>query len=208
MAVHERAGQVATEADLVDVDALISAYVDHHPDVSDPAQQVAFGTSGHRGSSFAGAFNEDHILAISQAICEYRSAQGTDGPLYIGRDPHALSGPATASALEVLVANGVTVLVDSRDGYTPTPVISHAILTYNRGRSSHLADGIVVTPSHNPPSDGGFKYNPPHGGPADTDATRWIQDRANDLIADGLTGVRRVANPRAGHVRLPRRVRR
>jgi phosphoglucomutase len=195
VAIHERAGQRATEADLVDIDALLNAYVTGHPDVSDPMQQVLFGTSGHRGSSLDTAFNEAHILAISQAICEYRSAQGTDGPLFIGRDPHALSEPATASALEVLLANDVTVLVDARDGFTPTPAVSHAILTYNRGRSTHLADGIVVTPSHNPPRDGGFKYNPPHGGPADTDATRWIQDRANALIAAGLAGVRRVANP-------------
>jgi phosphoglucomutase len=193
---HERAGQLATEADLIDVDALVDAYYTGHPDVSDPAQQVAFGTSGHRGSSLSTAFNEDHILAISQAICEYRAAEGTDGPLFIGRDPHALSGPATTSALEVFVANDVAVLVDARDGFTPTPAVSHAILTYNRGRTSHLADGVVVTPSHNPPRDGGFKYNPPHGGPADTDATRWIQDRANALIAAGLAGVRRVSKPK------------
>jgi phosphoglucomutase len=198
VAVHERAGQVASTADLVNVDALISAYYSGHPDVGDPAQQVAFGTSGHRGSSLANAFNEEHILAISQAICEYRAAQGTDGPLFIGQDPHALSAPATASALEVFAANGVDVLVDSRDGYTPTPAVSHAILTHNRGRTEHLADGVVVTPSHNPPRDGGFKYNPPHGGPADTDATKWIQDRANALIAAGLAGVRRVAQPDPG----------
>jgi phosphoglucomutase len=170
-----------------------------------PAQQVAFGTSGHRGSSFAAAFNEDHIVAISQAICEYRRAQGTDGPLFLARDTHALSEPATVSALEVFAANGVNVLVDSRDGYTPTPALSHAILTHNRGRDtrsvsgpgSGLADGVVVTPSHNPPQDGGFKYNPPHGGPADTDATRWIQDRANALIAGGLRDVRRIPYARA-----------
>jgi phosphoglucomutase len=196
VAINERAGQRATAADLIDVDELISAYFDAHPDVSDPAQQVAFGTSGHRGSSLSTAFNEDHILAISQAICEYRAMQGTDGPLFIGEDPHGLSAPATASALEVFAANDVTVLVDSRHGFTPTPAVSHAILTYNRGRTEHLADGVVVTPSHNPPRDGGFKYNPPHGGPADTDATKWIQDRANALIAGGLTGVRRGANPR------------
>ncbi|HEY2792272.1 MAG TPA: phosphoglucomutase (alpha-D-glucose-1,6-bisphosphate-dependent) [Micromonosporaceae bacterium] len=195
MAVHERAGQRATEADLVDIGALTTAYFTDHPDVSDPAQQVLFGTSGHRGSSLSVAFNEDHILAISQAICEYRAEQGTDGPLYIGRDTHALSEPATATALEVFAANGVTAMVDSRDGYTPTPAVSHAILTYNRGRTEHLADGVCVTPSHNPPRDGGFKYNPPHGGPADTDATKWIQDRANALIAAGLRGVQRVGNP-------------
>jgi phosphoglucomutase len=198
VAIHERAGQVATTADLVNVSALIGAYFDRHPDVSDPVQQVAFGTSGHRGSSLSTAFNEDHILAISQAICEYRAAAGTDGPLFIGRDPHALSEPATISALEVFRANDVTVLVDSSDGYTPTPAVSHAILTYNRGRTTGLADGVVVTPSHNPPRDGGFKYNPPHGGPADTDATKWIQDRANALIAAGLAGVRRTANPVPG----------
>jgi phosphoglucomutase len=195
VAVHERAGQRATEADLVDIGALTTAYFTDHPDVSDPAQQVLFGTSGHRGSSLSVAFNEDHILAISQAICEYRAEQGTDGPLYIGRDTHALSEPATATALEVFAANGVTAMVDSRDGYTPTPAVSHAILTYNRGRTEHLADGVCVTPSHNPPRDGGFKYNPPHGGPADTDATKWIQDRANALIAAGLRGVQRVGNP-------------
>ncbi len=195
MAINERAGQLAQASDLIDVDALVAAYFDRHPDVADPAQQVLFGTSGHRGSSFDTAFNEDHIVAISQAICEYRASQGTDGPLFIGRDTHALSLPATASALEVFAANDVTVLVDSRDGYTPTPAVSHAILTYNRDRTTHLADGVVVTPSHNPPRDGGFKYNPPHGGPADTDATKWIQDRANALIADGLQGVRRTASP-------------
>ena len=157
-----------------------------------PAQRVAFGTSGHRGSSLRTAFNEDHIVATSQAIVEYRREQGTDGPLFLGRDTHALSEPAMISALEVFAANDVTVLIDSRDGYTPTPALSHAILTYNRGRTSGLADGVVVTPSHNPPDDGGFKYNPPNGGPADTDATKWIQDRANALIAGGLKDVRRV----------------
>jgi phosphoglucomutase len=197
MSVHPRAGQPAESADLVDVPRLITAYYAEHPDVQVPAQQVAFGTSGHRGSSFAVAFNEDHIVAISQAICEYRREQGTDGPLFLARDTHALSEPATVSALEVFAANGVSVLVDSRDGYTPTPALSHAILTYNRGRSSGLADGVVVTPSHNPPPDGGFKYNPPNGGPADTDATRWIQDRANALIAGGLRDVRRIPYARA-----------
>ena len=186
---QSRAGQPAQESDLVDIAALISAYYSEHPDIADPAQQVSFGTSGHRGSSLRNSFNEDHIVAISQAICEYRAAQGTDGPLFLGRDPHGLSEPATQSALEVFTANDVTVL--ATEGFTPTPAVSHAILTYNRGRTDHLADGVVVTPSHNPPEDGGFKYNPPQGGPADTNATRWIQDRANELIRGGLGGVRR-----------------
>ncbi|MFL5671820.1 MAG: phosphoglucomutase (alpha-D-glucose-1,6-bisphosphate-dependent), partial [Chloroflexota bacterium] len=163
------------------------------PDPSDPAQRVAFGTSGHRGSSLHGAFNEAHIAATTEAICRYRSAQGTDGPLFIGKDPHALSEPAFETALRGLVAHGVDVRIDADDGYTPTPVISHAILVHNRGRRDHLADGIVVTPSHNPPEDGGFKYNPPHGGPADTDVTRRIQDDANELLEAGLEGVRQVA---------------
>jgi phosphoglucomutase len=192
MSVHPRAGQPADACDLVDVPHLVSAYYVEHPDVSVPAQQVAFGTSGHRGSSVRSAFNEDHIVATSQAICEYRRGRGIDGPLYLGRDTHALSEPAMVSALEVFVANEVTVLVDSRDGYTPTPAISHAILRHNGGRTSGLADGVAVTPSHNPPGDGGFKYNPPHGGPADTDVTRWIQDRANTLLASGLKEVRRI----------------
>ena len=188
-----RAGQPAQLDDLVDVAHLVTAYYTDHPDTAEPAQQVAFGTSGHRGSSLTSSFNEDHIVATTQAICEYRSAQGVDGPLFLGRDPHALSEPAWASALEVLAANDVTVLVDAADRYTPTPAVSHAILRANRGRvtGSGLADGIVVTPSHNPPSDGGFKYNPPHGGPADTDATGWIARRANELLAAGLVGVRR-----------------
>ena len=188
-----RAGQPAQLDDLVDVAHLVTAYYTDHPDPAEPAQQVAFGTSGHRGSSLTSSFNEDHIVATTQAICEYRSAQGVDGPLFLGRDTHALSEPAWASALEVLAANDVTVLVDAADRYTPTPAVSHAILRANRGRvtGSGLADGIVVTPSHNPPSDGGFKYNPPHGGPADTDATGWIARRANELLAAGLVGVRR-----------------
>jgi phosphoglucomutase len=193
---HPRAGQPAQAEDLVDVDALIGAYYDRHPDVDDPDQQVAFGTSGHRGSSLRTAFNEDHILATTQAIVDYRVSQGFDGPLFIGRDTHGLSEPAWRSALEVLVANGVQVLVDDRDGFTPTPAVSHAILRANHGKASDargLADGIVVTPSHNPPADGGFKYNPPHGGPADTDATSVIAKRANDLIRDGLKDVRRVS---------------
>ncbi|MEV4170333.1 phosphoglucomutase (alpha-D-glucose-1,6-bisphosphate-dependent) [Nonomuraea sp. NPDC049709] len=189
---HERAGQPAQPSDLVDVARLVTSYYALRPDVGEVAQRVAFGTSGHRGSSLRTAFNEDHILATSQAICEYRQLQGTDGPLFLGIDTHALSEPARVSALEVLAANGVEVLIDSRDGYTPTPAVSHAILRHNRGRTTGLADGVVVTPSHNPPSDGGFKYNPPHGGPADTDATTWIQDRANRLLHDGLKSVRRV----------------
>jgi len=196
---HPRAGQPAQAEDLVDVTALVDAYYDRVPDASNPDQMVVFGTSGHRGSSLKTAFNEAHILATTQAICEYRASVGVDGPLLIGRDTHALSDPAWKSALEVLVANGVTVLVDSLDGYTPTPAVSHAILTLNRGKvgtgsgGAGLADGIVVTPSHNPPSDGGFKYNPTHGGPADTDATSVIAARANELIRDGLIGVRRVS---------------
>ncbi|MFD1543152.1 phosphoglucomutase (alpha-D-glucose-1,6-bisphosphate-dependent) [Nonomuraea guangzhouensis] len=194
---HERAGQPAQPADLVDVAKLVTAYYALHPDPDEVAQRVAFGTSGHRGSSLNTAFNEDHILATSQAICEYRHAQGTDGPLFLGIDTHALSEPARVSALEVFAANEVRVLIDSRDGYTPTPAVSHAILTHNRGRSTGLADGVVITPSHNPPADGGFKYNPPHGGPADTDATTWIQDRANRLLAGGMKNILRVPYPKA-----------
>ncbi|MGY1637051.1 phosphoglucomutase (alpha-D-glucose-1,6-bisphosphate-dependent) [Geodermatophilus sp. SYSU D00742] len=192
-----RAGQPAAPSDLVDVASLVTAYYTLEPDPSDPAQQVAFGTSGHRGSAFDAAFNEAHIVATTQAICEYRAAQGYDGPLFVGRDTHALSEPAWASALEVLVANDVPVLVDAADRYTPTPAVSHAILRANRGKSSGLADGIVVTPSHNPPRDGGFKYNPPSGGPADTDATKTIADRANDLLRAGLAGVKRIPFSRA-----------
>ncbi|WNF25527.1 phosphoglucomutase (alpha-D-glucose-1,6-bisphosphate-dependent) [Streptomyces sp. C11-1] len=194
---HERAGQPAQSADLVDVARLVTAYYALHPDPADPAQRVTFGTSGHRGSSLAAAFNDDHIAATTQAICDYRTRRGTDGPLYLGADTHALSEPARGTALEVLAANGVTALIDSADGYTPTPAVSHAILTYNRGRTEHLADGIVVTPSHNPPADGGFKYNPPNGGPAASDATSWIQDRANALIEAGLGEVRRIPYARA-----------
>ncbi|SDM82196.1 phosphoglucomutase [Geodermatophilus siccatus] len=192
-----RAGQPAAPSDLVDVASLVTAYYTLEPDPADPAQQVAFGTSGHRGSAFDRAFNEAHIVATTQAICEYRAAQGYDGPLFIGRDTHALSEPAWASALEVLVANDVTVLVDAADRYTPTPAVSHAILRANRGKTSGLADGIVVTPSHNPPRDGGFKYNPPNGGPADTDATKVIAARANELLQKGLEGVQRVPFARA-----------
>ncbi|GLY23832.1 phosphoglucomutase (alpha-D-glucose-1,6-bisphosphate-dependent) [Micromonospora sp. NBRC 101691] len=195
--VHARAGQPAEPADLVDVPRLVTAYYAAHPDPADPAQQVSFGTSGHRGSSLRNAFNEHHILAVTQALCDYRRANGVDGPLFLARDTHALSAPAAVTALEVLAANDVTVLVDSRDGYTPTPALSHAVLTHNRGRTAGLADGIVITPSHNPPDDGGFKYNPTNGGPADTDATRWIQDRANAILAAGLTEVRRIPYARA-----------
>jgi phosphoglucomutase len=194
-----RAGQPAQPGDLVDVPHLVTAYYATEPDPSDPLQQVVFGTSGHRGSSLNGSFNEAHILATTQAICEYRRQQGYDGPLFVGRDTHGLSEPAWVSALEVLAANEVTVLVDSGDAYTPTPAVSHAILRANGGRTtgSGLADGIVVTPSHNPPTDGGFKYNPPHGGPADTDATGWIARRANELLTAGLDGVRREPFARA-----------
>lgn len=194
---HERAGRPAQPEDLVDLAHLVTAYYTLRPDPEAVDQQVAFGTSGHRGSSLATAFNEDHIAATTQAICAYRSQQGIDGPLFLGRDTHALSEPAWATAIEVLVGNEVDVLVDDRDGFTPTPAVSHAIVRANRGRGSGLADGIVVTPSHNPPADGGFKYNPPHGGPADSDATSAIAARANELIAAGLGGVARVPFSRA-----------
>ncbi|MGA1836516.1 phosphoglucomutase (alpha-D-glucose-1,6-bisphosphate-dependent) [Herbiconiux sp. 11R-BC] len=190
--MHERAGTVALPEDLIDVEALVAAYYELHPDVEDPEQKVIFGTSGHRGSSFNTAFNEDHIAAITQAIVEYRAAQGITGPLFMGRDTHGLSKPAEDTALEVLNANGVTVWTDSRGSWTPTPAVSHAILAYNKAGHDDQADGIVVTPSHNPPGDGGFKYNPPHGGPADSDATGWIANRANELIAAGLVEVARV----------------
>ncbi|MBC3192359.1 alpha-D-glucose phosphate-specific phosphoglucomutase [Pseudonocardia sp. C8] len=191
MSVHQRAGTPARPEDLVDVDALLAAYSEVHPDPKVDVQRVAFGTSGHRGSAFLSTFNDDHIAATSQAIVEYRAAQGTDGPLFLGRDSHALSEPAWLTAAEVFAANGVELMIDSRDGLTPTPAISHAILVTNAGRSAHLADGVVVTPSHNPPADGGFKYNPPDGGPAGTEATSWIADRANELLEAGLKGVRR-----------------
>jgi phosphoglucomutase len=176
---------------LVNVPRLVTAYYTGHPDVSVASQKVSFGTSGHRGSSFHGSFNEDHILAITQAICQYRGEGGADGPLFLAKDTHALSEPAFTTALEVLAGNEVDVMIDRGRGYTPTPALSHAILTHNRGRQAGLADGIVITPSHNPPEDGGFKYNPPHGGPADTGATKWIQDRANQILAGGLRDVRR-----------------
>ncbi|GAA3661775.1 phosphoglucomutase (alpha-D-glucose-1,6-bisphosphate-dependent) [Microbacterium marinilacus] len=190
-----RAGLPAEASDLIDVDELINAYYDRVPDPTRPAQRVAFGTSGHRGSSLNGSFNEHHILATTQAIVDYRTAQGISGPLFLGRDTHALSLPAERSAIEVLRANDVDVRIDARDSWVPTPALSHAILTHNRGipgDAAERADGIVVTPSHNPPADGGFKYNPPHGGPADTDATSWIAARANELIEGGLEGVKRV----------------
>ncbi|MGH3280340.1 MAG: phosphoglucomutase, alpha-D-glucose phosphate-specific, partial [Trebonia sp.] len=202
-----RAGQPAAPRDLVNVAKLVTAYYTVQPDPGDVAQRVSFGTSGHRGSALSATFNEDHILAATQAICDYRTANGIDGPLYLGIDTHALAEPAQASALEVLAANGVRVLMDSRGGYTPTPAVSRAILAHNypdHGSANHgttgqrpRADGIVVTPSHNPPADGGFKYNPPDGGPAGTDVTRVIQDRANELLRGGLKGVRRVPYARA-----------
>jgi phosphoglucomutase len=192
-----RAGQPATDDDLVDVAALVTAYYTEHPDPAEPSQQVAFGTSGHRGSALRLSFNEDHIAATTQAICELRAAAGITGPLFIGRDTHALSEPALVTALEVLAANDVAVLADSRDGYTPTPSVSRAILVHNAGRTAGLADGIVVTPSHNPPEDGGFKYNPPNGGPAGSQLTGPIQDRANELLRGGLRDVRRFPAARA-----------
>ncbi|MEU9759251.1 phosphoglucomutase (alpha-D-glucose-1,6-bisphosphate-dependent) [Streptomyces sp. NPDC047985] len=194
---HERAGQPARPEDLTDVARLVTAYYTLHPDPAVPDQRVAFGTSGHRGSSLATAFNDDHIAATSQAIVEYRARRGTDGPLFLGADTHALSEPARATAVEVFAANDVTVLVDPADGWTPTPAVSHAVLTHNRGRTSGFADGVVVTPSHNPPADGGFKYNPPNGGPAGSEATGWIQERANEIIAAGMKDVRRLPYARA-----------
>jgi phosphoglucomutase len=195
--VSPLAGKTIPPSMLVNVPRLVTAYFAGKPDPREPSQRVAFGTSGHRGSAFNNAFNEAHILAISQAICEHRHGAGITGPLFIGIDTHALSIPALASALEVFAANGVTTMIDAQDGYTPTPVISHAILTTNKGRTSGLADGVVVTPSHNPPEDGGFKYNPPNGGPADTDITGWIERRANALLEDGLNGVKRMPLERA-----------
>jgi phosphoglucomutase len=193
MALSPLAGKPASKEMLVDLDRLEQAYFAGRPDPADPAQRVSFGTSGHRGSSLHGSFTEAHILAITQAICDYRKAHGVTGPLFMGKDTHALSAPAQRTALEVLAANDVVTVIQRDDGFTPTPVISHAILTHNRGRSDRLADGIVITPSHNPPEDGGFKYNPINGGPADTDVTQWIEQRANDLLRPGQAGVRRVA---------------
>jgi len=197
MAANPRAGQPALPEDLIDLPQLVTAYYSTTPDPENIDQQVVFGTSGHRGSSLDGAFNEAHILATTQAIVEYRAAQGTTGPLFIGRDTHGLSEPAWVSALEVLAANDVVAMIDSADRYTPTPAVSHAILSFNRGRDADLADGIVVTPSHNPPRDGGFKYNPPNGGPADTDATSWIAKRANEILRGGLADVKRIPLARA-----------
>lgn len=197
MANHPLAGQPAPASILVNVPRLISAYYTEKPDGSVREQRVSFGTSGHRGTSFKRSFNEFHILAVAQAIYEYRKMEGITGPLYVGIDTHALSEPALVTVLEVLAANDVEIMVDQADGYTPTPVISHAILAYNRGKSSGFADGIVITPSHNPPEDGGIKYNPPHGGPADTQVTKWIEDRANALLAADLQGVKRVSYDQA-----------
>jgi phosphoglucomutase len=190
--LHPLAGKPAPRNSLVDVPRLVTAYYTERPDVSLPSQRVAFGTSGHRGISFERSFNEDHVLAISQAICVYRKQKGIDGPLFLGADSHALSAPAFASALEVLAANGVEVMISAGDEFTPTPAVSHAILVHNRGRTAGLADGIVITPSHNPPDSGGFKYNPPNGGPADTDVTGWVEAEANRMLADGLTDVKRI----------------
>ena len=186
------AGKPAPKELLIDLNDLVRQYLERRPDLDDPTQMVSFGTSGHRGTPLKGTFTESHILAITQAICEYRSMQGTDGPLYMGKDTHGLSGPAQITALEVLAANGVETIIQERDGVTPTPVVSHAILVYNRGRKDHLADGIVITPSHNPPEDGGFKYNPTNGGPADTDVTRWVEQRANDLLRGNNADVKRM----------------
>jgi phosphoglucomutase len=195
--VNPLAGKPVSQAMLVNVPRLVTAYYTGKPDPAVPAQRVAFGTSGHRGSAFDNSFNEDHILAISQAISDHRRRQGIDGPLFIGIDSHALSEPALVSALEVFAANDIALMIDAHDGYTPTPAISHAILTYNKGRTRGLADGVVITPSHNPPSDGGFKYNPPHGGPADTDVTGWVEKTANAMLADGLAQLRRMPYERA-----------
>jgi phosphoglucomutase len=192
MALNPLAGKPAPSDLLIDVAKLERAYYDRRPNLADPQQLVSFGTSGHRGTSNDGTFTEAHILAITQAICEYRKSKGVDGPLYLGKDTHALSAPAQRTALEVLAANGVETIIQQDDGFTPTPVISFAILVYNRGRKEHLADGIVITPSHNPPADGGFKYNPTNGGPADTDITGWVQDRANALLREDNRGVKRV----------------
>src|SRR3954454_25408566 len=197
MAIDPRAGKPAEASSLVNLPRLTTNYYVRKPDPSESTQRVAFGTSGHRGSSFQSAFNENHILAITQAICRYRKEQNTTGPLFLSMDTHALSEPALVSALEVLAANEVEVMIDQDNGYTPTPALSHAILAYNRGRKDGLADGIVITPSHNPPEDGGFKYNPPSGGPADTTATKWIENYANDLLDKKLAGVRRISAERA-----------
>ena len=201
MPTHPLAGQPAPRDILVNIPRLVSAYYTEAPDARVPEQQVAFGTSGHRGSSFQCSFNEAHILAICEAICEWRQAQGITGPLYLGMDTHALSEPALSTAIEVCAGNEVELFIQSGLGYTPTPAISHAILTYNRGRAAGLADGIVITPSHNPPADGGFKYNPPSGGPAGTEITRQVQDRANQLLLDGGKAIQRI--PLARALKLP-----
>ena len=203
MEVSPLAGKPADPSILINVFRLVSAYYSEKPDPSVPSQHVAFGTFGHRGCSLDNSFNEAHILAITQAICLYRKRQSIDGPLYIGFDTHALSQPAFRTALEVLAGNGVDVMVDAANSYTPNPVISHAILSYNRGRKLGLADGIVITPSHNPPRFGGFKYDPPHGGPADTHVTQWIQERANALIANGLRELRECRLSERAHLRRP-----
>ena len=195
--INPLAGTIAAPSMLANVPRLVTAYFANRPDPKIPAQRVAFGTSGHRGSAFNNAFNEAHIISISQALCDHRARSGITGPLFVGIDTHALAEPALASALEVFAANGVTVMIDAHDGYTPTPVISHAILTHNKGRDSGLADGVVITPSHNPPEDGGFKYNPPNGGPADTDITAGIERAANGFLEDGLSGVKRIPYDRA-----------
>ena len=193
MATHPLAGKPAPPEFLIDVSRLENDLLRQEPDPGDPTHLVSFGTSGHRGSSITSSFNEAHILAITQAICDYRRQNGIDGPILIGKDTHALSRPAERTAIEVLVANGVDTIIQKDDGYTPTPSISRAILSHNMGRRDHLADGIVITPSHNPPSDGGFKYNPPDGGPADTGVTNWIQNKANHFLKEGLAGIKRVA---------------
>jgi phosphoglucomutase len=185
MTISPLAGKPAPKEMLVDLARLEREYFERRPNLDDPEQRVSFGTSGHRGSSLRGSFTEAHILAITQAICDFRRMQGVDGPLFMGRDTHGLSGPAQGTALEVLAGNHVNTVIQQNDGVTPTPVISHAILVHNRGRGERLADGIVITPSHNPPEDGGFKYNPTHGGPADSDVTRWIENRANDMLRNG-----------------------
>src|SRR5262249_42780238 len=197
MPISPLAGKPAPKELLVDLARLERDYYERTPALDDPNQLVSFGTSGHRGSSLHGTFTESHILAITQAICEYRQSKGIDGPLYMGKDTHALSSPAQRTALEVLAGNGVETVIQPDDGVTPTPAVSRAILVQNRGRKDHLADGIVITPSHNPPEDGGFKYNPPNGGPADTDVTRWVQDRANELLRGNNSGVIRIPLARA-----------
>jgi phosphoglucomutase len=204
MAIHPLAGKPAPHETLIDVEAVLKAYYERRPNVDDPRQLVSFGTSGHRGSSADGSFNEAHIFAMTQAICEYRASKNISGPLYLGKDTHAVSGPAQKTALEVLAANGVETVIQSGDGFTPTPSISRAILAHNRESKKVLADGIVVTPSHNPPADGGFKYNPPEGGPADTDITDWIQQRANDLLRGGNRNVKRISYETALKTRTTR----